>query len=99
MSYTYEIGDQTTPEPLRREVHRDSFHKTSLGYTVETVVIELEHPTLLTLTLSKVTEDWEAYALEYLTAIVALRLSEGWVPLTINEHGAFLTRQAREPAA
>lgn len=76
---TYTTADRlTVPQPVLRQIHRDSFFKSSEDRQVTLTVLEIRQPTFCTLTMTEVTDGYEVFAAEYLTGILALRLAEGW---------------------
>ncbi len=81
------------PKPVRRARHEYGFYKSSEGRNVCASVVEIEHPGLLTLAIVEQTEDWEFLALEYLTAIAAARIAEGWTILSAADRHIILGKR------
>ncbi|WP_336963712.1 hypothetical protein [Sphingobium aquiterrae] len=85
-SMTFKTADnQTVPEPVLRQIHQYSFYKTSEDRQVTLAVLEIRQPTFTTLTLTEATHDYEVFAAEYLTGILAMRLAEGWTVMSASE--------------
>lgn len=80
------------PTPVRREVHRHGFYKTSLSTNVEMSVIETEHLNFITFARAGCTPDWEWVAAEFLSGLVALRQQEGWVLVSMTDTVAVLKK-------
>lgn len=90
--------DQIVPGPVLRHIHEDSFYKTSEGRRVTLKVLEIRQPAFATLTLTEVTDGYEVFAAEYLTGIVALRLTEGWIIMSASERHYILAAPPPDPA-
>ena len=95
---TYKTADkQIVPEPILRQIHCDSFFKTSEDRQVTLEVLEIRQPTFTTLTLTEVTDGYEVFAAEYLTGIVAMRLAEGWSIVSACERHYHLGSPPSDP--
>lgn len=86
------------PEPTNKEVHRYSFHKTSLGYTVECKVVEVEFPSFLMLNASvNHPEVWDWVLADYLGRIVAQKISTGkWTLHSLSATSAVMFQVKEE---
>lgn len=83
---TYKTADnEIVPEPVLRHIHKDSFFKTSEDRQVTLAVLEVRQPSFATLTLFEVTDGYEVFGAEYLTGILAMRLTEGWTIHSASE--------------
>lgn len=93
---TYELADGTALPEGERQIHRHQFHKTSLGSSIELHVIETRYPTVMMLVATAnagAREHFPYLAPEYLTAIVAHYIAEGWTLLSMNGDTAAMSRR------
>lgn len=84
------------PRPKDRKVHSHGFYKSSLGYQVRAVVVEMVYPSFIMLS-GQITPDdgtWDSVLAEFLGGIVSLRLSEGYTLDNLTGRSAVL-REAK----